>query len=140
MGTATKIRYCASWDVKSVADPGFPRGGDANSKGGCEKLLFSHFSQKLHEIEKIWIPGVRIPGTPLRSVNANDWGKSHLSNCFWLFAPKVWEVVGTYKLYFIILQIQFQWWGLSEVIRTLKHYLLYSNLFEIFCNHRWRGF
>ena len=23
--------------------------------------------------------------------------KSHLSGCFWLFAPKFWEVVGTYK-------------------------------------------
>ena len=26
--------------------------------------------------------------------------KSHLSGCFWLFAPKFWEVVGTYKLSF----------------------------------------
>ena len=30
----------------AVADPGFPRGRDTNSKGGCEKLLFSGFSLK----------------------------------------------------------------------------------------------
>ena len=29
--------------VHSVADPAFPRGGCPNSKGGCEKLLFSQF-------------------------------------------------------------------------------------------------
>ena len=33
-------------DPKTVADPGFPRGGGANSKGGCEKLLFGRFSPK----------------------------------------------------------------------------------------------
>ena len=26
--------------------------------------------------------------------------ESHLSGCFRLFAPKFWEVVGTYKWYF----------------------------------------
>ena len=40
----------------SVADPGFSRGGGAN------------FSQKLHEIERIWTPGwARVPRAPLRS-------------------------------------------------------------------------
>ena len=43
----------ARWNVKEislwrfgfpVADPGFPQGLGANSKGGCEKLLFSQFS------------------------------------------------------------------------------------------------
>ena len=28
------------------------------------------------------------------------WLDSHLSGCFWLFAPKFWEVVGTYEWYF----------------------------------------
>ena len=28
----------------AVTDPGPPQGGDANSKGGCEKLLFGIFS------------------------------------------------------------------------------------------------
>ena len=39
----------------TAVDPGFPRGGSANSKGGCEKLLFGQFfSPKLHKIERIW--------------------------------------------------------------------------------------
>ena len=40
----------------SVADPGFPRGGGANSPGGAPTYDFAKFSQKLHEIERIWIP------------------------------------------------------------------------------------
>ena len=34
---------------------------------------------------------------------------SHLSGYFWLFAPKFWEVVGTYKLSFCSKGMQFQW-------------------------------
>ena len=50
-----------------MADPGFPRCGGANSKGGCKKLLFSHFvPKKLHKIERIWTPREgRVPGPPL---------------------------------------------------------------------------
>ena len=40
-----------------VADPGFPRGGGANSPGGAPTYDFAKFSQKLHEIERIWIGG-----------------------------------------------------------------------------------
>ena len=41
----------------SVADPGFPRGGGANSPGGGAPTYdFAKFSQKLHEIERIWTP------------------------------------------------------------------------------------
>ena len=40
-----------------VADPGFPRGGGANSPGGAPTYDFAKFSQKLHEIERIWTPG-----------------------------------------------------------------------------------
>ena len=40
----------------SVADPGFPRGGGANSPGGAPTYDFAKFSQKLHEIERIWTP------------------------------------------------------------------------------------
>ena len=50
----------------SVADPGFPRGGGANSPGGAT-YEFVEFSQKLHEIERIWTPGGRVPCAPLRS-------------------------------------------------------------------------
>ena len=51
----------ALWN--SVADPGFPQGGGANSPGGGEAPTydFAKFSQKLHEIERIWTRG----GPPL---------------------------------------------------------------------------
>ena len=39
------------------ADPGFPRGEDANSPGGAPTYNFVKISQKLHEIERIWTPG-----------------------------------------------------------------------------------
>ena len=50
-----------------VADPGFPRGGCANCKGGGAILLFLPiFPQKLHEIKEIWTErGGRVPGAPL---------------------------------------------------------------------------
>ena len=41
----------------AVADPGFPRGGGANSPGGAPTYDFAKISQKLHEIERIWAPG-----------------------------------------------------------------------------------
>ena len=45
--------------LKSVADPGFPRGGGANSPGGggVPTYDFANFPQKLHEIERIWTLG-----------------------------------------------------------------------------------
>ena len=44
-------------DTVAVADPGFPRGGGANSPGGAPTYDFAKISQKLHEIERIWAPG-----------------------------------------------------------------------------------
>ena len=60
---------------KTAADPEFSSGGGcANSKDGCEKLLFGQFfSTKMHEIEKHLDGGgeARVPGTQtLRSANA----------------------------------------------------------------------
>ena len=43
--------------MPTVADPGFPRGGGANSPGGAPTYDFAEISQKLHEIERIWTPG-----------------------------------------------------------------------------------
>ena len=37
----------------SVADPGFPRGGGANRKGGAPTYYLANFSRKLHENEEI---------------------------------------------------------------------------------------
>ena len=42
---------------KPVADLGFPRGGGANPPGEASIYDFGKFSQKLHEIERIWTPG-----------------------------------------------------------------------------------
>ena len=39
-----------------MADPGFPRGGGANSPGGAPTYDFAKNSPKLHEIERIWAP------------------------------------------------------------------------------------
>ena len=47
-----------------MADQGFPRAGDTNSKGGCEKLLFSQFLPKNCMILKEFGPrgGAHTPG------------------------------------------------------------------------------
>ena len=37
----------------SVADPGFPRGGGTNPKGGAPTYYLANFSRKLHENEEI---------------------------------------------------------------------------------------
>ena len=46
----------------SAADPGFSRGGGGGRQlpgggGGAPTYDFAKFSQKLHEIERIWMPG-----------------------------------------------------------------------------------
>ena len=58
---------------KSVADPGFPRGGGTNPKGGAPTYYFANFSRKLHENEEILGQrGARVPcDPPLRSATAN---------------------------------------------------------------------
>ena len=55
-----------------------------------------------------------------------DWWllQSHLSGCFWPFAPEFWLVVGTFKWYFVILWMQVEWWRHSEMVGTLKSFLL----------------
>ena len=39
-----------------MADPGFPRGGGANSPREVPTYDFAIFSRKLYEIERIWAP------------------------------------------------------------------------------------
>ena len=45
-----------SWSMLSVADLGFSRGWGAKPPGG-PNIWFCQFSQKLHEIKRIWTPG-----------------------------------------------------------------------------------
>ena len=47
---------CETHTTFSVADPGFPRGG-APTLRGAPTYDFAKFSQKLHEIERIWTRG-----------------------------------------------------------------------------------
>ena len=59
-----------------MADPGFPRGGrQSERERGCQPFIrpkfaniwLAKFSEKLHEIERIWTPGRARPSQPLRS-------------------------------------------------------------------------
>ena len=45
--TAAGTPQNANGEFRTVADPAFPRDEGANSKGGCEKLLFSQFFPKI---------------------------------------------------------------------------------------------
>ena len=47
------IIFYYSLQVEPVADPGFPRGGGANPKGGAPTYYLANFSRKLHENEEI---------------------------------------------------------------------------------------
>ena len=63
----TENKITRSLLVLPVADPGFPRGRDANAARGPP--TYAKFSQKLHEIERIWtLRGVH-PSRPLRSAS-----------------------------------------------------------------------
>ena len=50
----------------TVADPEFPLGGGANTPG-VANIDFTKFSKKMHEIERIWTPGV-------------GWGRAQVQN------------------------------------------------------------
>ena len=56
-----------------MVDPGFPRGGGANPKGGAPTYYLANFSRKLHENEEILgRGGARVPRAPLRSATEVD--------------------------------------------------------------------
>ena len=50
----------------AVADPGFPKGGGANPKGGSPTYYLANFCRKLHENEEILGQrgGARVPRAP----------------------------------------------------------------------------
>ena len=75
------VKYVTIWELPpplssrtvtlAVADPGFLRGGGANSPGGAPTYDFAKISQKLHKIERISTPGgTHVPCAPLRSATA----------------------------------------------------------------------
>ena len=59
-------RNCFSLLSLAVADPGFSRGGCANSQIG---IILQIFYRKLHENERIWTGGGGRPWRLLRSAN-----------------------------------------------------------------------
>ena len=62
-----------TFELITVADPGFPRGGGANPLG-VPTCNFAKFFQKLYEIEKNWTPrGVRVPRTPSPRSQIRHW-------------------------------------------------------------------
>ena len=61
-GRSTTLTLCIVLHLNPVANPGFPRGGAANSPGGggAPTYDFAKISQKLHEMERIWTPGASL--------------------------------------------------------------------------------
>ena len=61
---SSAVRCVAGWGTitktTAVADPGFPPGGGTNYPEGAPTYDFAKFSQKLHEIERIWTRGGRV--------------------------------------------------------------------------------
>ena len=53
---SSRMRTVRCSSRQSVADPGFPRGGGANSPRVAPTYEIAKFSEKLHEIERIWTP------------------------------------------------------------------------------------
>ena len=51
--------------------------------------------------------------------------ESHLSGCFWCFAPKFWEMARTHKSFFCHSM------NAGSMIGTLKPYHMLNNLFEL---------
>ena len=43
----------------AVADPGFPRGGDANSPGGCQHTILPNFPKNCMKLKEFGPPGGR---------------------------------------------------------------------------------
>ena len=52
----------------AVADPGFPRGGGANPKGGHPPIIWPVYSENCTKMKKLWAGGGHAsPAPPLRS-------------------------------------------------------------------------
>ena len=58
--------------VFTVADPGFPRGGGANSPGGRQHTILPYFPENCMKLKEFGPPGgARVPRTPLRSATGS---------------------------------------------------------------------
>ena len=51
-----------------MVDPGFPRGGGTNPKGGGRQpIIWPIFPENCMKMKKFWAGGARVPRAPLRS-------------------------------------------------------------------------
>ena len=50
--------------IKSVADPGFPRGGGANSPGGRQHTILPNFPKNCIKLKEFGPPGGRVSLAP----------------------------------------------------------------------------
>ena len=72
--------------ILSVADPGFSRGGGANSPGGRQHTILLTFPKNCMKLKEFGPPGgARIPRAPLRSVT--DYG-----NLVIILSAKIWHI------------------------------------------------
>ena len=63
--------------ISAVADPGFSQGGRQLPRG-VPTYDFAKFSRKLHEIERIWVPGGGGAHAPCAPLNPPLFGIKHL--------------------------------------------------------------
>ena len=55
---------------KSVADPGFPRGGGANSSGGCQHTILPNLPENCMKLKEFGPRGACVPHAPLTSASS----------------------------------------------------------------------
>ena len=86
------------WSIRFKETSGGSRiSQDANSKGGCEKLLFSRFLTKnCVKLKEFGLRGGHVPGASLRSANGDHWqiqegnyGGPHLCQISFIFLPNI---------------------------------------------------
>ena len=71
--------YSQQWRIQD-----FPEAGAPTPRGG-PTYDFAKFTQKLHEIERIWAPGGVLPRAPLRSATGqlvSSWHPTGMLSCY----------------------------------------------------------
>ena len=94
--------------TNSVADPGFPRGGGANPKGGgkCQPIIWQSLPENCMKMKKFWTRGgARVPRAPLRSATEIILLLVEIiwPNCLgcWSASHTEYDLIGLFKFYFI---------------------------------------
>ena len=92
------VSFCPAF---TVADPGFPRGGDAKPKGGRKPIIWPIYPENCMKMKKFWARGGAHPLCPLDppllytlevvqdSHIYTKWLKLH--SCGWVWEHKAWH-------------------------------------------------